>query len=758
MEEPQEGECISVQFDGDGGLGLNFTPPLWPRIESIDPDSPAAATELVAGMCLVEVQGNDMVGKTLAEAGAAFAEAGRPLRLTFQVPVPTRADEAKARADEASQAAAEMGAQASAAASAVSANATSLMGSWATSLSKKAEEARVAAEAMYAQNLAERERRAEEAEAEAEAEQRAQAAEAAAVAAIGGGTVSIGTSEGVVIVESPQKPERPGAEQAGAEQAGAGAGAGAEEQEQQEQQQAAPSESKRASLEEGEPPPPPTDDKDAAHAPGALAPSEPEPDSGAAIAAADGSSSESTALVEELQRQLAEQQASTASVVAEKQARIDALEKKATAAAADERRATDSLEQSWAEEGKKDEQLFALEQRLQQETDALAAKTTEAEGLRTELETTTSGLDVARADLGKAKAELKDKKSVMIKQGKAIKKLEEQTDGLTKMLDASKAETEGLRKDLEAAQEQMADMEEQQAMLRSTNAALEAQVAGLEAARAELESKRDDLTASNLTVTADIQTFLDKNKIDQEELRAYCQHVEDLRVKLVDAKISTLLRTEEAKHLDPEDIYQKSCAKLSTLRAEIKRRRKKLEAEPESKKTSVTLGVTPFLLLTLMDDTVDMRERLNDYEWHKQQDAYRREQELQAEHSQEGARRTHLSQQAVKQLKQHTQVGYLYKRGEHNTSWKKRYFELKNFQLKYFASPGDDQEKGSIVVTHVEVENAPADREHAHVFYLRSVDRVFILAAETEADKASWMANVTAIREIIVRDVGGGGM
>ena len=69
-------------------------------------------------------------------------------------------------------------------------------------------------------------------------------------------------------------------------------------------------------------------------------------------------------------------------------------------------------------------------------------------------------------------------------------------------------------------------------------------------------------------------------------------------------------------------------------RAEIKRQRRKLEAESAERQASVTLGVTPFLLLQLMDDIVDMRERLNDYEWNKQQDAYRREQELRLQHGQ----------------------------------------------------------------------------------------------------------------------------
>ena len=83
----QDGECVTVTFAEEGGLGLNFVPALWPAIESIDPDSMASRAEggaLRAGMILVDVQGEDMNGKSLAEAGAAFQKAGRPLRLTFQ--------------------------------------------------------------------------------------------------------------------------------------------------------------------------------------------------------------------------------------------------------------------------------------------------------------------------------------------------------------------------------------------------------------------------------------------------------------------------------------------------------------------------------------------------------------------------------------------------------------------------------------------------------------------------------------------------
>ena len=64
MADSVAGECMTVTFEDEGGLGLNFTPQLWPAIESIQEGSQAAATELRVGMCLIEVQGEDMVGKS----------------------------------------------------------------------------------------------------------------------------------------------------------------------------------------------------------------------------------------------------------------------------------------------------------------------------------------------------------------------------------------------------------------------------------------------------------------------------------------------------------------------------------------------------------------------------------------------------------------------------------------------------------------------------------------------------------------------
>ena len=78
----QSGERVTVIFE-EQRLGLNFTPSSWPAIESIADGSPAAA-QLRVGMCLVEVQGEDVVGKSQEEVQRVFQAAGRPLQLTFQ--------------------------------------------------------------------------------------------------------------------------------------------------------------------------------------------------------------------------------------------------------------------------------------------------------------------------------------------------------------------------------------------------------------------------------------------------------------------------------------------------------------------------------------------------------------------------------------------------------------------------------------------------------------------------------------------------
>ena len=72
-----------VTFTEPGPLGLNFTPDSWPAIESIDASSLAIQQGLRAGMVVVEIQGQDIRGKTAEEAFAVLRSAGRPVRMTF---------------------------------------------------------------------------------------------------------------------------------------------------------------------------------------------------------------------------------------------------------------------------------------------------------------------------------------------------------------------------------------------------------------------------------------------------------------------------------------------------------------------------------------------------------------------------------------------------------------------------------------------------------------------------------------------------
>ena len=63
------------------------------------------------------------------------------------------------------------------------------------------------------------------------------------------------------------------------------------------------------------------------------------------------------------------------------------------------------------------------------------------------------------------------------------------------------------------------------------------------------------------------------------------------------------------------------------------------------------------------------------------------------------------------------------------------------------------QPKGEIIVTHVEVADAGPDGEHQHVFHLKSVDRVYVLAAPTSEEKREWMDKIRQTRQIIVQEV-----
>ena len=118
--------------------------------------------------------------------------------------------------------------------------------------------------------------------------------------------------------------------------------------------------------------------------------------------------------------------------------------------------------------------------------------------------------------------------------------------------------------------------------------------------------------------------------------------------------------------------------------------------------------------------------------------------------------RTHLPAQAVAGLKDCVKMGWLHKRGEHNSAWKRRWFELKNTKLSYYANPGDTAPKGTITVTMVKGnDNGANERDSGHefVFHLVSQGRTYVIAAESAQEKSEWLEKIALSRQIITDDV-----
>ena len=163
------------------------------------------------------------------------------------------------------------------------------------------------------------------------------------------------------------------------------------------------------------------------------------------------------------------------------------------------------------------------------------------------------------------------------------------------------------------------------------------------------------------------------------------------------------------------------------------------------------------LLLTLLDETASLGEHLNTFDYEMNRKTVERDQKLNAYHDQllQVRNRRHLSAEAVAQLKECTEIGWLYKRGAHNTQWKKRWFELKNYTLRYSAQPGDTVPKGEINVFAVTGNGVvPPDSDHEFVFHLAiEGTRTYILAADTLEEKARWLEKIAKVRQIIEEDV-----
>ena len=644
----QDGECVTVTFAEEGGLGLNFVPTLWPAIESIDPDSMASRAEggaLRAGMILVDVQGEDMNGKSLAEAGAAFQKAGRPLRLTFQAPVPSRAEQLSRKADEVKEQASPV---ASAAVSGASSWAQRLAASAAATYDAAAAEAerlKVQAEEKMEEMRLERERKAEQAKLEAAAEAAAQ-----------DGATTIQTSGGAVLVDSPQKGGAEGGSPGGSQD-----------------DPSAPA--------EGEPPP--------AAAEGRGQPSEPEPETESETVSEpeiwayynSAPVDASAALAAELRLQLEDRQAE----LTEKQAEIEALQATAKKAAEDEQAEKKAMEEAWEQERTLKESNDQLEQKVAEVEAQLQQKREEADALSTELDTVRQSLADRTQELADSKAEVKKRTKLMVKQQKQYDEMEAGLTRASQERGAKSEEADELSRSLEETRKAREEVEEELAAMRERNAALQSTVEQLESERGALRQDVSQAADAKQSVHDDIRGLLAKVQADNDKLEEHCTHVEELRIQLNEAKMSTLLRADS--RLDPADVFEKSSAMLTGLRGEIRRRRKKLDESGDETVASVALGLTPKLLLDLVDDVVDARQKLNEYEWDKMQVTYKREEEERAEV--EASKSKFLSSSAASQLRMQNYQNYLYKRGEHNTQYKKRWFDLKNAKLTYYASPGD---------------------------------------------------------------------
>lgn len=85
-------ETINVTFGKEGSLGIVFTDEGW-EIEDIVEDGAAAEMQtLHPGLCLIEIQGVNIVHSTDEEIRDVFSACGRPVRLTFTRENPRYAD------------------------------------------------------------------------------------------------------------------------------------------------------------------------------------------------------------------------------------------------------------------------------------------------------------------------------------------------------------------------------------------------------------------------------------------------------------------------------------------------------------------------------------------------------------------------------------------------------------------------------------------------------------------------------------------
>jgi hypothetical protein len=90
-------------------------------------------------------------------------------------------------------------------------------------------------------------------------------------------------------------------------------------------------------------------------------------------------------------------------------------------------------------------------------------------------------------------------------------------------------------------------------------------------------------------------------------------------------------------------------------------------------------------------------------------------------------------------------TGWVHKRGEHNTAYKKRWFILKMGQLIYYKDEKDAKKKGAeqgiIELSKVDTVSLPADKQSGdkvHTLALNSVARTYIFGFESKHDQLRW--------------------
>lgn len=88
--------------------------------------------------------------------------------------------------------------------------------------------------------------------------------------------------------------------------------------------------------------------------------------------------------------------------------------------------------------------------------------------------------------------------------------------------------------------------------------------------------------------------------------------------------------------------------------------------------------------------------------------------------------------------------GWLYKRGRVNTSYKRRFFRLKNTCLVYYIDDNSKKPQGDILLTGATIDSDPANNE-IFGFQLKSNGRTYIIRASDKEDMDWWVDKIAPI-------------